>query len=83
MSVLAAFRKRHGLETLLLSDPDHRVADAYGLWRSKKTFGRAYTGLVRTTVIVGADGIIAGVYEVARIKGHAALVLARIAEHRV
>lgn len=69
------FRDKYELGTLLLADPDHLAIDAYGLWQPKRTFGRDYMGLVRTTILVGADGRIARVWTVRRIRGHAQQVL--------
>lgn len=40
----------------LLSDPDHTVAEAYGVWGEKKMYGRAYMGIVRSHFIIGVDG---------------------------
>jgi peroxiredoxin Q/BCP len=40
----------------LLSDPDHRVAEAYGAWGEKTSFGKKTTGIIRSSFLVGADG---------------------------
>jgi thioredoxin-dependent peroxiredoxin len=72
-----AFRAKYDLTVPLLADGDHKAADAFGLWRSKTTFGRTYIGLVRTTVLIGADGVVAAILPARRIKGHAAQVLER------
>ena len=53
---LARFADAESLSFPLLSDADHRVAEAYGAWGEKKNYGRTYEGLVRSTVVVGADG---------------------------
>jgi peroxiredoxin Q/BCP len=71
-----AFRAKYGLGLSLLSDPGHRAADAFGLWREKTTFGRTYVGLVRTTVLIHSGGTAAALVPAPRIKGHAAQVLA-------
>jgi peroxiredoxin Q/BCP len=70
-----AFRDKYGLSVPLLSDPDRIAIEPYGLWQLKTLYGREYLGLVRTTIIVGADGHIAAVMRATRIKGHAAKVL--------
>ena len=36
----------------LLSDPDHRVAEAYGAWGEKKNYGKVYEGLIRSTIVL-------------------------------
>lgn len=71
----ARFRKKFGLTVPLLADPDREVINTYGVWGPKKTFGREYEGLIRTTFLIGQDGRIAKIWKVTRIKGHAAAVL--------
>ncbi|WDR03433.1 peroxiredoxin [Devosia algicola] len=73
-----AFRDKYGLQVPLASDPDHKAIGPYNIWRLKKNYGREYMGIVRTTIIIGPDGTIADIIPVARIKGHAARVLARL-----
>lgn len=69
------FQDKHALRATLVADPERRAIGAYGLWRRKKLFGREYDGLVRTTVLIDAEGRIAHIWPVTRIKGHAAAVL--------
>ena len=69
------FRDKYGLGVILAADPTRQVVEAYGLWQPKKTFGREYVGLVRTSFLVAADGRIDRIWEVKRIKGHAEEVL--------
>ncbi|RUT32918.1 peroxiredoxin [Arsenicitalea aurantiaca] len=71
----ARFAEKYRLPMRLLADPERTTIEAYGLWRQKSLYGREYMGLVRTTVLVDADGRIAGLWSVSRIKGHAAKVL--------
>lgn len=52
------FRARHDLPFHLLVDEEHRLADAFGFWVQKSSFGRSYHGVERSTVVVGADGIV-------------------------
>ena len=53
---LRSFREKHGLPFVLLSDPDHRVAELYGAWGEKKLYGRSFTGILRSHVAVDPDG---------------------------
>ncbi len=53
---LAKWRAKEQLPYHLLSDEDHAVAEAYGAWGEKTSFGRTYEGILRSHVIVGADG---------------------------
>lgn len=73
-----AFRDKYRLSVKLLSDPDHKAIQAFGLWQSKVTFGRHYVGLVRSTYFIDAEGRIAGHWKVTRIKNHAQTVLAAV-----
>jgi thioredoxin-dependent peroxiredoxin len=52
------FREKHDLPFALLSDEEHRAAEAFGVWVQKKFMGREYMGTERTTFVVGADGLI-------------------------
>ncbi|QYJ73718.1 thioredoxin-dependent thiol peroxidase [Shewanella sp. FJAT-52076] len=55
---LKKFDEKHGLNFHLLSDEDHAVADAFGVWGEKKFMGKVYDGIHRLSFIVGTDGII-------------------------
>lgn len=52
----ARWDAKHGLGFPLLSDPDHAVADAYGVWGEKKLYGRAYLGIIRSAFLVDERG---------------------------
>jgi len=52
----ADFDMKHGLGFPLLSDPDHAVADKYGVWGEKKLYGRAYMGIIRSAFLVDEKG---------------------------
>ena len=51
-----AFDEKHGLGYPLLSDPEHTVAEKYGVWGEKKLYGRAYMGIIRSAFLVGPTG---------------------------
>ena len=53
---LRLFREKHDLPFVLLSDPDHRVAELYGAWGEKKLYGRSFTGILRSHVAVDPGG---------------------------
>jgi peroxiredoxin Q/BCP len=53
-----SFDQRHHLGFALLSDPDHRVAEDYGVWQLKKLYGRASMGIVRSAFLIDAGGVI-------------------------
>jgi thioredoxin-dependent peroxiredoxin len=69
------FREVHGLPFTLLSDPDHAVAEAYGVWVEKSMYGRRYMGVERSTFVIGPDGILTDALYKVRPKGHAGSVL--------
>jgi len=53
---LADFDTKHGLGLTLLSDPDHAVADKYGVWGEKKLYGKAYMGGIRSAFLIDEKG---------------------------
>jgi peroxiredoxin Q/BCP len=55
-AALTKFRDKYSLNFDLLSDLDHSVAEAYGVWQEKKNYGKTYMGIVRSAFLVGADG---------------------------
>ena len=73
---LRAFADKYGLAFPLLSDEDHAVAEAYGVWVEKSMYGRKFWGNERTTFVVDADGV---VHDVLRKVKPAQLVLGALA----
>lgn len=72
----AKFIEKHGLTAPLASDTEEGgLSDALGIWTEKQNYGRTYMGMVRTTVLVGADGKVARVWDKVKVKDHAAQVL--------
>ena len=69
------FDTKYSLGFPLLSDPDHAIAQAYGVWGEKKLYGKAYMGIVRTTFLIGADGKVARRWDKVKVDGHAEEVL--------
>lgn len=53
------FIKKHDLKVELLSDPDHKVLAKYGAWGEKSMYGKKYEGVIRSTVIIDPQGLIA------------------------
>ncbi len=64
------FREKHNLKITLLSDPEHRVIEAYGAWKLKKRYGREYFGTERSTFIIDPDGKIRYIWRNVKVKGH-------------
>lgn len=70
----AKFAAKHDLTVTLLSDPEHRALEAYGVWQKKKMAGREYMGIVRATFLIDPDGVIREVWEKVNVKAHAQTV---------
>jgi thioredoxin-dependent peroxiredoxin len=69
------FRDKHGLPFTLLSDPDHVMAEAYGVWVEKSMYGRKYMGIERSTFVIGPDGVVEHALYKVRPAGHAGSIL--------
>ncbi|GAB1715971.1 MAG: alkyl hydroperoxide reductase/ Thiol specific antioxidant/ Mal allergen [Nitrobacter sp.] len=72
----ASFRSKHKLSIPLVSDEQHAMLGAYGAWGEKSMYGRVFLGILRTTVLVAADGRIARIWRRVKVDGHAEEVLA-------
>ena len=70
-----AFKKKHDLTVGLLSDETHAMLEAYGAWGKKSMYGKNFTGVLRSTVLIGPDGRIAQIWPKVKVEGHAAEVL--------
>ena len=75
----ARFRRKYALPYPLLADPDHAVAEAYGVWQEKAMYGRRFMGVVRTTFVLDRAGRVARVFERVTPAGHAEAVAAALA----
>ena len=76
----ARFKAEHGLTFPLLADPDHEVAERYGVWLEKKNYGKTYWGIGRTTFLIDPAGRVARVWSKVKVDGHAADVLEAVRE---
>ena len=70
------FREKYGLPFTLLADPDHAVAEQYGVWGEKTYMGRTYVGVLRTTFVIDEDGTVKRVLRDVKPASHAHDVLA-------
>lgn len=57
-AALAKWKAKESLPFSLLSDPDHEVAEAYGVWGEKKMYGKSYMGILRSHFVIDAQGLI-------------------------
>ena len=65
------FKRKHELPFTLLSDPEGKVLDLYGVWKKKSLYGRTFMGTERTTFLIDENGIIKKIYRKVKVKGHA------------
>lgn len=69
------FKQKHELPFTLLSDPEGKVLDLYGVWKKKSLYGRTFMGTERTTFLIDEKGIVKKVYRKVKAKGHAQVCL--------
>jgi peroxiredoxin Q/BCP len=72
------FIDKYELPFILLSDPDHQVCEVFGVWGLKKSFGREYEGVYRTTFVIGPDGKIKRVFDNVKPSDHSQEVLEEV-----
>jgi peroxiredoxin Q/BCP len=73
------FKEKYDLPFTLLADPEHEVAERYGVWGEKRYMGRTYMGINRTTFLISADGTVAKVMRNVKPETHADDVLGALA----
>jgi peroxiredoxin Q/BCP len=69
------FKRKHDLPFALLSDPEGKVLDLYGVWKKKSLYGRTFMGTERTTFLIDENGIVSKAYRKVKAKGHAQVCL--------
>lgn len=72
------FRKKHGLSFILLADPEKKAIEVYGAWGEKTMYGRKMMGVIRSTFVIGADGVVKKAFPKVTPAGHAEKVLAAL-----
>jgi thioredoxin-dependent peroxiredoxin len=72
------FKEKYGLPFTLLADPEHEVAELYGVWVEKNTYGKKSMGIKRSTFVIDADGNVAKAMPDVKPEGHADVVLAAL-----
>lgn len=70
------FSNKHQLPYPILADSSHEVLEKYGVWDQKKTFGKEYIGVLRTTFLIDEQGIIRHIFLKPKSKMHAEEILA-------
>jgi len=75
MNKHTGFKLKYNLPFTLLSDPEHEVCNLYGVWGLKKYMGKEYEGVLRTTFLINAEGIIIQIFENVKPAEHSKEVL--------
>ena len=65
-----SFKEKQSLNFILLSDPEHKLAEKFEVWKEKSMYGRKYMGIERSTFILGKDGKIEKEWRKVKVKGH-------------
>ena len=73
------FKAKYDLPFTLLADPEHEVAELYGVWGEKRNYGRTYMGIVRSTFVIDVEGKITKVMRNVKPDTHAGKVLQALA----
>jgi len=74
------FIEKHSLTFDLISDPDKKVLEKYGVWQEKSLYGKKFMGIVRTTVLIDKKGIVKKIFPKVKVKGHVEKVLEALKE---
>jgi peroxiredoxin Q/BCP len=69
------FKKQHRLNFPLLSDPDKKVARKYGAFGEKVMYGKKVKGMIRSTFVIDAEGVVRKTFPKVKVDGHAEEVL--------
>ena len=72
------FRSKYNLNFPLLSDPDHKVSDEYGVYKEKNNYGKKYWGIERSSFIIDKDGKIKKIFRRVKVDGHTDEILANL-----
>ena len=69
------FKENQELNFILLSDSEHKLAEAFGVWKEKSMYGRKYMGIERSTFVISPEGSIEKEWRKVKVKGHVDEVL--------
>ena len=65
-----SFKEKQNLNFILLSDPEHKLAEDFEVWKEKSMYGRKYMGIERSTFIIDTNGKIEKEWCKVKVKGH-------------
>jgi peroxiredoxin Q/BCP len=69
------FADKYELPFTLVADPDQAICQQYGVWQEKTMYGRTSMGVVRTTFVIDAEGVVRQVFPRVKVDGHSDAVL--------
>jgi peroxiredoxin Q/BCP len=72
------FKEKQGLNFILGTDADHKIAEAFGAWGEKSMYGKKYFGIIRSTFIIGKDLTLKKSWTKVKVKGHVDEVLSEL-----
>ena len=72
------FKQKYSLPFALLADPDHHVAEEYGVWKERNLYGKKSMGIERSTFVIDAEGKVSKAMRRVKPDTHAADVLAAL-----
>ncbi len=64
------FKEKYDLPFTLASDENTQICEKYGVWAEKNLYGRKFMGIVRSTFLIDADGVIQGIWRKVKVAGH-------------
>ncbi len=74
------FKEKQGINFILLSDPEHKLAEAFEVWKEKSMYGRKYMGIERSTFVLDEKGKIEKEWRKVKVKGHVEEVLSYLVD---
>lgn len=78
---LAQFVEKKVLNFTLLSDPDHKIAEAFGVWGEKKFLGKTYDGIHRISFLINEQGVIEQVFDKFKTSEHHQMIVDYVRGH--
>ncbi|ABS73265.1 thioredoxin-dependent thiol peroxidase [Bacillus velezensis] len=69
------FKQKHDLPFQLLVDDEHKLAEAFDVWKLKKNFGKEYMGIERSTFLLDKEGRLVKEWRKVKVKDHVAEAL--------
>ncbi|MFT0803923.1 thioredoxin-dependent thiol peroxidase [Bacillus swezeyi] len=74
------FKEKHDLPFLLLVDDEHKLSEAFDVWKLKKNFGKEYMGIERSTFLIDKEGRLVKEWRKVKVKDHVADALQAVKE---